>query len=63
MKTDKTQERTWIIQRFNEKKRQYEDWPGYCENPMTRNEMLIALKKCDEEWLGHEEFRGHNLKR
>lgn len=62
MKTDNTQERTWIIQCFNEEKRQYEDWPGYCENPMTRDEMLIALEKCDEGWSVYE-FRGHNLKR
>jgi hypothetical protein len=27
---------------------------------MTRDEMMVALKKCDERWPEHE-FRGHNV--
>ena len=38
-------ERVWIIQRcINAFKNHYEDWPGYCENPMTRIEMIQALE-------------------
>lgn len=38
-------------------------WPGYCENPMTYDEMRIALKECDDKWgISHDyEFRGHNI--
>jgi hypothetical protein len=33
-----------IIQRcFNTFRNEYEDWPGYCERPMTREDMMVAL--------------------
>jgi hypothetical protein len=38
----------------------YEDWPGYCEHLMTRDEMLSALDECNEKWHGYE-FRGHKV--
>jgi hypothetical protein len=51
----------WIIQRcINAFTNHYEDWPGYCEQPMTREEMILALEKCNHEWPNHE-FRGHNI--
>jgi hypothetical protein len=44
MKPNQPQEKIWIIQRcINAWKNQYEDWPGYCENPMIYDEMHIAL--------------------
>lgn len=29
---------------------------------MTREEMMVALKACDERWTAYQ-FRGHNVKR
>ena len=56
------QDRVWIIQRcINAVANHYEDWAGYCETPMTRAEMMQALKECEEQWLDYE-FRGHNIK-
>lgn len=61
MSINNNQERVWIIQRcINAWKNHYENWPGYCENLMTYNEMMNALKECDERWLEYE-FRGHNI--
>lgn len=55
------QERAWVIQRcINAWQNLYEDWPGYCENLMTRDEMMNALKECNEKWLNYE-FRGHRV--
>ena len=52
-------ERVWIIQRcINAFKNHYEDWPGYCENPMTRIEMIQALEECDKRGPDYG-FRGH----
>ena len=52
--------RLWIIQRcIIAFRNEYEDWHGYCERQMTRDEMTIALKECDQRWPDHE-FRGHN---
>ena len=65
MKPDQNQAKIWIIQHcINAFKNLYEDWPGYCENPMTYyEEMRIALKECDDKWgISHDyEFRGHNI--
>jgi len=34
----------WIIQRcINAFRNEYQDWPGYCERLLTRDEMLVAL--------------------
>lgn len=53
--------REWIIQRcLNAVRNEYEDWPGYCEQLLTREEMMAALKECDERWPDYE-FRGHNV--
>ena len=53
--------RAWIIQRcINAYRNEYEDWPGYCERLMTRDEMLVALAECNERWTEHE-FRGHHV--
>lgn len=55
------QPRAWIIQRcINAFRNEYEDWPGYCERLMTREEMLVALSECAERWPEHE-FRGHHV--
>jgi hypothetical protein len=52
--------RAWIIQRcIDAFKNQYEDWPGYCEKPMTRDEAMIALKECEEKWPYG--FRAHKV--
>jgi hypothetical protein len=54
-------EKKWIIQRcIDAWTNHYEDWPGFCEQPMTYSEMMVALKECDERWLEYE-FRGHNI--
>jgi hypothetical protein len=51
----------WIIQRcINAFKNQYQDWPGYCECLLNREEMLVALKECDQLWPEYE-FRGHKV--
>jgi hypothetical protein len=53
--------REWIIQRcINAFKNQYQDWPGYCERLLTREEMLVALNECDQLWPDYE-FRGHKV--
>jgi hypothetical protein len=55
---------TWIIQRCTQQWSNsdllYENWPGYCERPMSRSEMIEALRECANRWPQHE-FRGHNL--
>jgi hypothetical protein len=53
--------REWIIQRcVNAFRNEYEDWRGYCERLMTREEMVQALDECNRRWP-EEEFRGHNV--
>jgi len=53
--------REWIIQRcISAADNEYEDWPGYCEQLLTRQQMLTALKDCEDRWPDHE-FRGHNV--
>ncbi|MEI6719944.1 MAG: hypothetical protein WCO67_04190 [Betaproteobacteria bacterium] len=53
--------REWIIQRcINAFENEYEDWPGYSERLMTREEMLAALQECDQRWPDYG-FRGHNV--
>lgn len=53
--------REWIIQRcICAARHEYEDWPGYCETLLTREEMLTALQACEHRWPEHE-FRGHNV--
>lgn len=55
------EEKVWIIQRcIDAYKNHYEDWPGHCEKSMTHEEMMKALKECENKWLEHE-FRGHRL--
>jgi hypothetical protein len=57
----KTPAREWIIQRcLNAFRNEYEDWPGYCERLLTREEMLERLRECETRWPDHE-FRGHNV--
>ena len=47
----KQAERQWIIQRcISAARNDYEDWPGYCEHLLTRDEMLQALKECEQKW-------------
>ena len=42
-------EKAWVIQRcINAWKALYEDGPGYCESPNELEEMMQALKECDE---------------
>ncbi len=56
------QPREWIIQRaIDEWRNLWENWPGYSESLMTREEMMVALKACDERWTAYQ-FRGHNVK-
>ena len=53
--------REWIIQRCrNAVRNQYNDWPGYCERLLTRDEMRDALDECSRLWPAYE-FRGHNV--
>lgn len=53
--------REWIIQRcINAFRDEYEDWPGYCERLLTREEMKAALAECNERWPDNA-FRGHNV--
>lgn len=52
---------TGFIQRcLNAARNEYEDWPGYSEELMTRTTMLKALKECEERWAEHA-FSGHNV--
>jgi hypothetical protein len=55
---------SWIIQRCTQQwigaSLQYEDWPGYCEKLLSYDEMIEALKQCDQRWPEHE-FRGHSV--
>ncbi len=62
MQDDKQkQEKVWIVQRcINVWKDLNEDWPGYCDKPMTYYGMRKALEECGEKWPRYE-FRGHNL--
>jgi hypothetical protein len=56
-----TPAREWIIQRcLNAFRNEYEDWPGYCERLLTREEMLERLRECEARWPSYE-FRGHNV--
>ena len=56
----KEPERVWIIQRcIDAFKDQYENWMGYSEDKMTRDEMAAALRECMTKWPMYE-FRGHN---
>lgn len=49
----------WITQRcLNAFRDRYEDWPGYCERLLTRDEMKAALAECAERWPEYG-FRGH----
>jgi hypothetical protein len=51
----------WIIQRCIQAFRdEYEDWPGYCEKLLTREEMKAALAECAERWPEYG-FRGHKV--
>jgi len=53
--------REWVIQRcINAFRKEYENWPGFCERLMTYDEMMVTLKKCDDQWPEHE-FRGHDV--
>jgi hypothetical protein len=53
--------REWIIQRcLNAFRNEYEDWPGYCETLMTRDQMKAALTECADRWPEFG-FRGHNV--
>jgi len=63
--TDNTAERgEWVIQRCTQHwigtELQYEDWPGYADQLMTRTQMVAALDDCNRQWPQHE-FRGHNV--
>ena len=56
-----TEKKEWIIQIcIDASNNEYKDWPGYCEDLMTRSEMLVALEKCEKDWVGRK-FRGHNM--
>lgn len=58
MKADKN-ERKWIIQRcISAARNEYQNWPNYCEQTLTYQQMLDALKECEQRWPSYE-FRGH----
>lgn len=58
---DLEQENVWIIQRcIDAFTNHYESWSGYCEIPMSRNEMIQALEECVRRWPNYR-FRGHNI--
>ncbi|MFT4060608.1 MAG: hypothetical protein QM652_13820 [Legionella sp.] len=45
-------EKAGIIQwRVDTGSNHYEDWPGYCEKPMPRNDMLFAWKNATPDGL------------
>ena len=51
----------WIIQRcINAFRDKYEDWPGYCEKLLTREEKKATLAECAERWPEYG-FRGHKV--
>lgn len=53
--------REWIIQRcINAFRDEYENWPGFCELLLTREEMKAQLAECNERWPDYA-FRGHNV--
>ena len=55
------EDKVWIIQRcIDAWTNHYEDWAGYCENPMMYPEMIAALEECGCKWPTYE-FRGHNI--
>lgn len=55
------QEKVWIVQRcIDASTNRYEDWPGYCEQPMTHDDIMNALIECEEKWPDYS-FRGHNI--
>lgn len=55
-------EKSWIIQRcINAFADKYENWPGYFERLMTREEMRVALEECNQRWPEYQ-FRGHNVR-
>ncbi len=57
---NQTKEKIWIIQRcIDVWTNSYEDWSGYCEQLMMRDEMIEALRECEQRWPNFE-FRGHN---
>lgn len=59
--SQQSEERAWIIQRcIDAFTNHYENWSGYCENFMTRSEMVSALEECGKKWPD-DEFRGHNI--
>ncbi len=56
-----TEKREGIIQKcIDAFTNNYEDWPGYCEHLLTRDEMQQALKACGQKWPEYA-FRGHNV--
>jgi hypothetical protein len=56
-----TDGKEWIVQRcINAFKNQYQDRPGYCERLLNREEMMSALRECDQLWPEFE-FRGHKV--
>ncbi|MFU8797121.1 MAG: hypothetical protein ACNA7Y_00215 [Gammaproteobacteria bacterium] len=61
MSSSNEPKREWIIQKcINAAKNEYQDFEGYCEKFMTRDEMMIALKECEKKWPY--EFRGHKVR-
>jgi len=57
------QDKVWIVQKcIDADKNEYQDWPGYCEVPMTQKKLQYALKECASKWPA-EEFRGHVIAR
>jgi len=54
-------DREWIIQRcVNAFHDEYENWPGYCERLLTREEMKAKLAECNARWPD-DAFRGHKV--
>lgn len=51
----------WVIQKCNDAfTNNYENWPGYSETLLTKEEMLKVLAECENKWPTLS-FRGHNV--
>lgn len=57
-----TARKVWIVQRcLDFYQDMYENWEGYCEEPMSCLEALKALHACKEKWPQYR-FRLNYLK-
>ena len=59
--SENNQDKVWIVQRcIDAWTNHYENWPDYCEEPMTCDAIMNALIECEKKWPDLS-FRGHNI--